>query len=33
MKNGQNEQNQGVSIDFVCPKAYKQGDRYNPNLP
>ena len=23
MKNGQNEQNQGVSIDFVCPKAYK----------
>ena len=23
MKNGQAEQNQGVRLDFVCPKAYK----------
>ena len=23
MKNGQTEQNQGISIDFDCPKAYK----------
>lgn len=24
MKNGQAEQNQGVTIDFACPKAYRE---------